>query len=157
MGRENALVPPGYRRFVHPGYSAIRGAITPPISSAESKPFSTAAMSPASGDKLAGRWQVSYAWGCAGYSETIWVLVSGGVFSSPDVRQEGTCILDGDSITLTYPQAPFVIYTGTVDMARDSMEGTMAGQDGSRVMLACPQTGAVSVAGRRAVGIINSR
>jgi hypothetical protein len=89
-------------------------------------------MSPAPGDKLAGRWKVFYSWGCASYSETIWVLISGGVFSSPDVRQEGTWTRDGDSITLTYPQAPFVVYTGTVDPARDSMEGAMAGQDGSR-------------------------
>jgi hypothetical protein len=87
---------------------------------------------PPSVPALAGEWTVRYSWGCGTYSETGWNLSADGTFYSASVNRSGKWILRGRDFVLTFPYAPFVVYSGTVSSDGLSMEGTMAGNDGSR-------------------------
>jgi hypothetical protein len=79
-----------------------------------------------------GTWQVFYSWGCGSFSETVWILHPDGTFFIPDINRGGTWKAEGSDFTLSFPYSPFVVYTGKIDAAGKTMEGTMAGDDGSR-------------------------
>jgi hypothetical protein len=79
---------------------------------------------------LEGSWRVFYSWGCGSDSEAVWILRADGTFFSPEAGGGGMWRLDGADFRLSFDYNPHTTYLGTVDPALDSMEGTMASDDG---------------------------
>jgi hypothetical protein len=77
-----------------------------------------------------GLWRVFYSWGCGSFSEAGWILHADGTFYSPEANGGGTWTLERSVFRLTFDYSPHTTYSGTVNAARDSMEGTMESEDG---------------------------
>jgi len=114
------------------GCSKTRGVLPSPTPCVESTPTPSPSVFPVLDGGLAGEWLVSYSWGCGSLSETTWLLYPDGTFFAPAVNRGGTWHLEGREFALTFPYSPFARYTGRADPAGEYLEGTMAGDDGSR-------------------------
>jgi hypothetical protein len=88
--------------------------------------------SPASGKVrgLDGGWRVFFSWGCGSYSEAGWILHADGTFYSSEANGGGTWTVAGSAFRLTFDYSPHTTYVGTVDAARNSIEGTMESDEG---------------------------